>query len=273
MGRLAQIVTQFCVTGVAQSLSLTKSSMSQYLGLKRNTRLPGLRALAGIGLLAGVAALSGCQLDTISGNTGAQGLVQFINAAPRYSTMNLFVDSTSALTRPQAYDSGSSVYVDALTNPRTFRITTGADTTTLASAQLQVQNMSVYTIIATQHATKAGLLILPDTVSPLPSGQVGIRVINASPSAGAVDLYVTGNDSTLATPSAKNIVFEGTSGYILAPVPAGTLRVRVTAAGTKTVLLDVDASSLTDGQARSVLLMDAVGGGLPVTWLAVPDRG
>jgi hypothetical protein len=86
-------------------------------------------------------------------------------------------------------------------------------------------------------------------------------------------VYVTGNDSTLATPSATNIVFEGTSGYILAPVPAGTLRMRVTAAGTKTVLLDVDASSLTDGQARSVLLMDAVGGGLPVTWLAVPDRG
>jgi hypothetical protein len=39
------------------------------------------------------------------------------------------------------------------------------------------------------------------------------------------------------------------------------------------VLLDVDASLLTDGQARSVLLMDAPGGGLPVTWLAVPDRG
>jgi hypothetical protein len=247
--------------------------MSQYFRLTRNTRLPGFRVLASIGLLAGVTALSGCQLDTISGNTGAQGLIQFVNAAPRYATMNLFVDSTSALANPQAYDSGSSVYVDALTNPRTFKVTTGADTTTLASAQLLVQNMSVYTIIATQHATGAGLLVLPDTVSPLPSGQVAIRVINASRSAGAVDVYVTGADSTLATASASHIVFEGTSGYILAPVPAGTLRVRVTAAGTKTVLLDVDASLLTDGQARSVLLMDAIGGGLPVSWLAIPDRG
>ena len=259
---------------VALSLSLTKSSMSQLFRLTRNVRLSGVRALAGIGLLAGVTALSGCQLDTISGNTSPQGLVQFVNAAPRYPTMNLFIDSTSVLTRPQAYDSGSSVYVNALANPRTFRITAGTDTTTIASAQLLVANMSVYTIIATQHATGAGLLILPDTVSPLPSGQIGLRIINASPSAGPVDFYLTSTDSTLTTPVASNITFEGTSGYILAPTPNGAaLRVRITTAGTKTVLLDVDASSLTEGQARSVLLMDAIGGGVPVTWLAIPDRG
>lgn len=258
---------------VAQSLSLTKSSMSQHFGLMRNKRLPGFRALASIGLLAGVTALSGCQLDKISGNTAPQGLIQFINAAPRYSTVNLFVDDTSALSRPQPYDSGSSVYVNALTNARKFRVTAGTDTTTIASTQLLVQNLSVYAMIVTQHATGAGLLILPDTVSPLPSGQVGLRVINASPSAGPVDFYLTSADSTLTTPVATNITFEGTSGYILAPVPAGILRLRVTAAGTKNVLLDVDASSLTNGQARSVLLMDAAGGGLPVSWLAIPDRG
>jgi hypothetical protein len=165
------------------------------------------------------------------------------------------------------------VYVNALTNARKFRITAGTDTTTIASTQLLVQNLSVYAMIVTQHATGAGLLILPDTVSPLPSGQVGLRVINASPSAGPVDFYLTSADSTLTTPVATNITFEGTSGYILAPVPAGILRLRVTAAGTKNVLLDVDASSLTNGQARSVLLMDAAGGGLPVSWLAIPDRG
>ena len=245
--------------------------MSQHFRLARNTRLPGFRALAGISLLAGVTALSGCQLDNLSGNTGPQGLVQFFNAAPRYSTMNLFIDSTSALQTPLAYQSGSGVYVNALTNPRTFKVTAGTDTTTIASSQLLVANMTVYTMIATQHATGAGLLILPDTVSPLPSGQVGIRIINASPSAGPVDFYLTSADSTLATPVAPNITYEGNSGYVLAPV--GPLRIRITAAGTKTVLLDIDATSLSDGQAKSVLLMDSVGGGLPVLWLAISDRG
>ena len=256
---------------VALSLSLTKSSMSQHFRLTRNALSPVLRAFAGIGLLAGVTALSGCQLDKISGNTNPQGLVQFINAASRYPTVNLFVDSASVLSRPQAYDSGSSVYVNALTNPRTFRVTAGTDTTTITSTQLLVENFGVYAMIVTQHPTGAGLLILPDTVSALPSGQVGLRVINAAPSAGAVDVYVTGADSTLGTPSVSNVTYEGTSFYINAPV--GTLRLRVTAAGTKNVLLDVDASSLTDGQARSVLLMDSAGGGLPITWLAIPDRG
>jgi hypothetical protein len=256
---------------VALSLSLTKSSMSQHFRLTRNALSPVFRTIASIGLLAGVTALSGCQLDKISGNTTSQGLVQFINAAPRYPTVNLLIDSTSVLSRPQAYDSGSSVYVNALTDPRTFRVTAGTDTTTIASTQLLVENFGVYAMIVTQHPTGAGLLILPDTVSALPSGQVGLRVINASPSAGAVDVYVTGADSTLGTASVSNVIYEGTSGYINAPV--GALRLRVTAAGTKNVLLDVDASSLTDGQARSVLLMDSVGGGLPITWLAIPDRG
>jgi uncharacterized protein DUF4397 len=245
--------------------------MSQRSRLMRTTSLSGFRALASIGLLAGVTALSGCQLDKISGNTTSQGLIQFVNAAPRYATMNLFIDNTSALSRPQPYDSGSSVYVNALPDARAFRVTAGTDTTTIASTQLLVENFGVYAMIVTQHATGAGLLILPDTVSALPSGQVGLRVINASPSAGLVDVYLTGADSTLGTASAANVVFEGTSGYINAPV--GTLRLRVMAAGTKTVLLDINASSLVDGQAMSIVLMDAVGGGLPATWLAIPDRG
>lgn len=245
--------------------------MSQHFRLMRNTLSPVYRTLASIGLLAGVAALSGCQLDKISGDTSPQGLVQFINAAPQHPSVNLLVDNTSVLTRPQAYDSGSSVYVGALPDPRTFTVTAATDTTTIASTQLLIENFGVYAMILTQRGSGSGLLILPDTVSALPSGQVGLRVINAAPSAGPVDVYVTGVDSTLGTPTVANVLYESTSGYINAPV--GTVRLRVTAAGSKNVLLDVDASSLLDGQARSVLLMDSVGGGLPVTWLAIPDRG
>ncbi len=231
-----------------------------------------VRTIAGLGLIAGTFAISGCQLDnTLTGSGGPQGLVQFINAAPRYKFVNLKVDSTIAVTL-ENYSGGNSAYVSALTNARQLTVRDSANANTLAATPLQIVDQHVYLAIFTQHATGGNLLIFPDTVSPPPGSNVGLRLINASPSAGNVDLYITGADSTLTTPVVSNIPFEGTSAYSY-PANGGVLHLRVTAAGTKTVLLDVDASSLTPGQVRTIVLMDASGGGLPALWLAVPDRG
>ncbi|MDQ2889549.1 MAG: DUF4397 domain-containing protein [Gemmatimonadota bacterium] len=238
----------------------------------RNARVGSNRALATIGLVAGMAALAGCNLDNgLTATGGPQGLVQFINAAPRYRLVNLKIDSTTAVTS-QGYGSGTSAYVSALTNARLLTVRDSANASTLASSSLLVADQSVYLAIFTQHATGGNLLIFPDTVSAPPGTTVGLRVINASPSAGNVDVYVTGADSTLTTPVATNVPFEGTSGYTY-PANGGTLRLRITVAGTRTVLLDVDASALNPGQVRSIVLLDAAGGGLPAIYLPVPDRG
>lgn len=235
-------------------------------------RIPSFRALAGIGILAGLSAIGGCTLDNnLTANGGPQGLIQFVNAAPRYRFVNLNVDSANAVAA-QAYGSGNSAYVDALANARQLTVKDSANSTTLASTPLQVADQSVYLVLLTQHATGGNLLVFPDTASAPPGTAVGLRVINASPSAGPVDVYITGADSTLTTPTATSIGFEGNTGYLY-PQNGGVLRLRLTVAGTKTVLLDVDASSLTPGQVRSIVLIDAAGGGLPASWLAVPDRG
>ncbi|HEY5087685.1 MAG TPA: DUF4397 domain-containing protein [Gemmatimonadaceae bacterium] len=245
--------------------------MFQHFRLTRITRPLNFRALAGIGIVAGVAAIAGCNTDTTTTSpNGPQGLVQFINAAPRYSSVDLYVD-TMDVAPSTTYGTGQSISLTPLSNPRQFVVRLTGDTTTLASGQLLIVDQAVSTVILTQHTVGGNLLILPDTVSAPPANDIGLRIVNASPSAATVDMYVTGADSTLATPTATNVAFEGSSTYVT--VPVGTVRVRVTTAGTKTVLLDIDASSLTAGQVRTVLLVDSAGGGLPVTWLAVPDRG
>ena len=245
--------------------------MDQMIGRLRGGSW-GIRAIAGIGLAAGLGAVSGCNLDTrLTGTGGPQGLIQFVNAAPRYRFINFKVDSTTAV-QLENYGAGTAAYVSALSAPRVLSVRDSANANTLASTQLQVADQSVYLSIFTQHATGGNLLVFPDTVSPPPGSAVGLRVINASASAGPVDVYITGADSTLTTPFAANVPFEGTSGYTY-PVNGGTLRVRVTVAGTRTVLIDADASGLTPGQVRSVVIIDASGGGLPATWLAIPDRG
>ncbi|MEO6865097.1 MAG: DUF4397 domain-containing protein [Gemmatimonadaceae bacterium] len=246
--------------------------MTQHLRFARITRMPGFRVLAGIGMVAGIVAIGGCKLDNNLGPGGsAQGLIQFVNAAPRYGFVNLKVDSAAAFPLQQ-YATGASAYIASLANARQLTARDSANANTLAASPLLIANQSVYLVILTQRTTGGNLLVFPDTVSAPPANDVGLRLINVSPSAGPVDFYITGSDSTLATASATNVVYEGTSAYIYVP-NTGVLRVRVTTAGTKNVLLDVDASRLTAGQARSIVLLDAVGGGLPATSLGIPDRG
>lgn len=244
--------------------------MAEHLKLARIRRLLTARGIAVVGLAAGVAAVAGCKIDNALGPGSNRAVVQFINAAPRYATVDLYVDGTDALPGIP-YGQGSSIPISASTTARQFIIRSKPDTTTLASSSFIVTTQSTYALVLTQRATGAGLIVLPDTVSAPPANQVGLRIVNAAPSAGGVDVYITGTDSTLATPVATNILFEGVMNYYNAPV--GTLRLRLTAAGTKTVLLDVDASGLISGQVRTVIIADSVGGGPPLTWLAVPDRG
>jgi hypothetical protein len=245
--------------------------MAQHLTLARIGRLVTPRGLAVVGVAAGLASIAGCKLDNAPGPTNRQAIVQFINAASRYPATDLYVDSTDALPN-LPYGQGSSILVNAPTTPRQFTVRISSDTTTLASSQLLVENQGTYALILTQHSSGGGLIVLPDTVSAPPANSIGLRIVNAAPSGGAVDVYITGADSTLTTPIASSIPFEGVMQYQY--VPAGpSLRLRVTAAGTKNVLLDVDASPLTPGQVRTIVVIDADAGGLPLTWLAIPDLG
>lgn len=247
--------------------------MAQPFTLARLSRLASARALAIIGMTAGVASMSGCKLDNALGPSNAQAVVQFINAAPGYTTADLYVDNVDALAG-LPYGQGSSILVTAPTTPRLFQIRGGTDTTTLASNQLLVTDQATYTLILTQHPTGAGLITLPDTVTGTPANSLGLRLVNAAPTAGTVDVYITGADSALAdaNPVASSVPFEGVSNYQYFP-SGPVVRLRVTNAGTKTVLLDVDASALSTGQVRTIVMIDNTGGGLPLTWLGLGDLG
>jgi hypothetical protein len=270
------------ISGLAPNLTLEEPSgrsilhqqgnhMSRFFRQPRVARSSGLRTIAIAGAAAGLAAIAGCNSDNTTGpRVTDQGSIIFINAAPRYSSADLYVDSTQAVPGQQ-YATGQTIYANPTTDARHLVVRASGDSTILASNDLQVVSQMLYSVILTQHDSGGGLLILPDTVSAPPANSIGLRVVNAAPSAGPVDVYITGSDTTLANPTATNVVFEGTSNYVY--LPAGVGRVRVTAAGTKTVLLDLDATVLFPGQVRTVLLIDADAGGLPLQWLGIPDIG
>ena len=226
-----------------------------------------------VAILLPLVASVACNLDNSTSPSTPTGFVQFINAAPRYAAADFYVDSVK-VSPGQLYGIDSLyAYVPATSAPQTFVARLVNDTTTIASTQFIVKPDTFYTVVLTQHTTNGGFLVLPDTVSEPHGGNAEIRVVNVAPTAGAVDVYITAPTTDLSTvpPSASNVLYEALSPYIpFAPAP---MRVRVTATGTKTpVLLDVNPATLSAGQAWTILMLDAAGGGSPSQSAVLVDR-
>jgi hypothetical protein len=86
-----------------------------------------------------------------------------------------------------------------------------------------------------------------------------------------VDIYVTAPGADLETtiPLLANVEFGDVADYIEAP--AGDYQVRVTPAGTKTVVIDSGTLALSIGQVRTAIAVDAAGGGAPFDLLVLED--
>lgn len=125
-----------------------------------------------------------------------------------------------------------------------------------------------YTVIASGLVADIAPIVLEDDASTPAPGTVRIRAVHGAP---AVDVYVTAPDADLAsaTPVLTNVAFGDASDYIDAP--AGEYQVRVTPAGTRTVVIDSGALTLTGGQVRTAIAVDAVGGGAPFDLLLLAD--
>jgi hypothetical protein len=86
-----------------------------------------------------------------------------------------------------------------------------------------------------------------------------------------VDIYVTapGADLQVATPTLTNVPFGAASDYL--EIPAGDYQLRVTPAGSKTVVIDSGMQNLAAGQLRTVIAVDGTGGGAPFGLLLLAD--
>jgi hypothetical protein len=140
-----------------------------------------------------------------------------------------------------------------------------------ASVTSSFKDKAAYTILAANLVASIEPVALTDDNTPPTSGNVKVRIVHGAPSAGPVDVYVTapGDDLAAATPTLSAVPFKAASDYL--SVPAGSYEIRVTVAGTKTVAIDSGTVALTAGQIRTVVALDAVGGGAPFSALVLAD--
>jgi len=120
-------------------------------------------------------------------------------------------------------------------------------------------------------------VLIEDPANPPASGNLKVRVVHGAPGVPAVDIYVTAPDAALpATPTIAALAYKGAapqSGQNALEIPAGSYRVRATAAGQTALAFDSGAIALSAGSDLLLIAVPAAGSASPIALLTVPRGG
>jgi hypothetical protein len=222
------------------------------------------------------------------GPTGRVRFVNLINDPARIPVnaileslpfgVNLGYGATTPATLPSP---SNATYSAILTGARTLVLKKTADTTVVVGTiNLTITDNTDITVYATGGAGGAPVTFFTVIdANPVPTAsQVEVRIVNYSPAAGAIDVFITAPNADLsaATPIASSPGAPDPGSYVvLAPgtyqvraVPAGT----VPAARSTSVVLTLNNVALTGGTGRTIVIADRAAGGTPLTGFVLNDR-
>jgi len=139
------------------------------------------------------------------------------------------------------------------------------------------EDRTVYATGGAGQSVITAFVTTDDNTTAPPAGQARVRVVNMSPTAGAIDVFLTAATADLATatPLATNVAHRAASAYV--NVPAGTYQFRAVPAGTapanRTASVTVSQSvTLTGGTGRTIVTADNSTGGAPLRAFVLSDR-
>jgi hypothetical protein len=185
--------------------------------------------------------------------------VRLVNASSGYATLDMRVDDAARQTGVAFGASASYVDIDPKKASTSLYASTSA--TALLSFDPSLSAKKYYTVLAYGAAGALKQLLLDDNNGAPDTNRTALRVVNAAPDAGALDVYITGSSDALsgAVASQSGAAVGAVGGYL--NVNSGTWRLRITGAGSKTdVRLDVPALTLASKQVATLVLTQASGG-------------
>jgi hypothetical protein len=164
--------------------------------------------------------------------------IRALHASPDAPAVNIWVNGAPALTGVD-YTQGSGFVPVAEENNIQVEAILPGDDAVVIDADLNLDYNSETTVIATRKLAENGGVPFPLVIGNrsderITEGFFRAQIVHASPSAPAVDVFVTAFDADLAGESPVNgvdtpLVFEGYTGQL--EVPAGDYRVRITLDG------------------------------------------
>jgi hypothetical protein len=225
-----------------------------------------------IAALAALAALASMVLVACGGGGPDRNMAQvrLVNASSGYAELSLRIDDTLR-QGPVGYGASAEyVEVDPAGAPTLTR--SGSATALLSFASSWSRNKH-YTLLAYGAEGALKQLLLGDETGAPDAGHTRLRVVNAAPDAGALDVYLTGSGDALASsvPVQAGASVGAEGGWL--DIDSATWRVRVTAAGDKADLrLDLPAVAFAN-QAVATLVLAPARGGVLVNALLLAQQG
>jgi Domain of unknown function (DUF4397) len=184
--------------------------------------------------------------------------VRLVNASSGYASLDLRVDNE--LRQGAVSPGNSAAYVEA--DPgKAFTLHVAGSGTSLLSFTPSVSARRYYSVLAYGSLGALKQLVLDDNAGAPDNNRALLRVVNAAPDAGALDVYLTGTDDSLAAsvPQQAAAAVDAVGAWLT--VNSGSYRLRVTAAGSKTDLrLDVPALALASRQVATLVISPTSGG-------------
>lgn len=213
-------------------------------------------------LFAPTLALTACDGSLSTGTTNSNNAtVRFVNA----TSTSLDIASNGAVSSGNGAlgygNSSSCITVDATSSGLAVRQT--GTSVALAGFTPTFQIGGNYTVIAYQGAVGAIQFATVSNAYTPATGQGGLRVFNAGAVGSSYDVYVTAPGAALGTSSVNNIGVGSGSSYFNVNATSAQ-EIRITNAGSPTVLVDVPSQTFVSGQNATLVIAP------PVTGAPVP---
>ena len=227
--------------------------------------------------------------------TGPTGRIRFVNVIndPARVPVNAILEQVPfgvnlgyTGTTPSSLPAPNTALYSAIyAGNRSLVLKKTADTTvTVASftvAMAADEDRTVYATGGNAGGTVTMFSTKDTNNAAIPAGQTRARIVNLSPAAGAVDVFITAPNADLATatPVAANLAAQAASLYFTIPaissyqvraVPAGTAP--ASRAASVIVTITPTTPTLAAGTGHTIVIADRAQGGTPVTAFVLTDQ-
>lgn len=197
--------------------------------------------------------------------------VRLVNASSGYSALQLQLGDTTVVSSAAYGDSAD--YHDVDKGTADASVSRPGSATVLSTTSVSLDKNQHYSLLAYGKSGELATLLLDENEAAADSGKAKVRVVNAAPDAGSVDVFITGSTESLTDATALQAAqaYGKLSAY--STLNSGTWRVRVTGASNKSDLrLDVDGVSFGSTGVTTLVLTPGRGGVL-VNLLHVVQQG
>lgn len=220
------------------------------------------RSFTGIGVLF----LCAAALLTTGCGGGDKVKLRILNAIPDQSKISVLLDGTTVFSSVSYGVANDYTSTDG--GSRHVQVEPAGSTNVMIDQNITLNGGTNSTFIAADFSsTSTGVLLADDTTAPS-SGNIKLRIVNASPNLGAVDVFIVppGTSLNSVSPTISSLGFRNASDY--QSLTAGSYEIFFTPHGSTFAFLDTGAISFNAGQNRTVVVLNNLSGGFQATTLS-----